>query len=129
MIEEITVHESPAGRILEYRAEGTSLGNVPCSLEMIAAARGQRAEWIAVPIERLGEAFFQLRSGVAGEVLQKFATYHLHVAIVGDISALSRAGNALHDFVIECNRGSSVCFVRNLEDLKRRLEDRPGIVH
>jgi len=89
MTQETTIHESPGGRILEYPTEGSPLGNVSSSLEMIAAARSQDAEWIAVPIERLGEEFFQLGNGIVGEVLQKFVSYHLRVAILGEILSLS----------------------------------------
>jgi len=121
MTQETTIHESPGGRILEYPTEGSPLGNVSSSLEMIAAARSQDAEWIAVPIERLGEEFFQLGNGIAGEVLQKFVTYHLRVAILGEILRLSGPSKALHDFVVECNRGSTVWFLRDLEELQNRL--------
>jgi hypothetical protein len=121
MTQETTLHESQGCRILEYPAAGPPLGNVSSSLEMISAARSQEAEWVAVPIERLGEEFFHLRSGIAGEVLQKFMTYQLRIAIIGDITPLSAASKALHDFVVECNRGSTVWFVCNLEELNDRL--------
>jgi len=118
---ETTIHEWHGGRILEYPADGSPLGNVSSSLQMIAAARCQGAEWIAVPKERLGDEFFLLRNGIAGEVLQKLVIYQLRIAIVGDIATLSAASKALHDFVVECNRGTNVWFVRDLEELKDRL--------
>jgi hypothetical protein len=119
--QETTIHESPAGRILEYPIEGPLLGSVSSSLEMISAARSARAEIVAVSVKRLGDEFFNLRNGIAGETLQKFVTYQLRIAIVGDITSLSAASKALHDFVIECNRGSTVWFVSSLEELKQRL--------
>ena len=121
MGQETTIHEFQGGLILEYRAEGPPLGNVSSSLEIIGNARSQRAGLVVVPVERLGEEFFNLRDGIAGEVLQKFATYDLPIAILGDITSLSAASKALHDFVVECNRGSSVWFVSSLEELKDRL--------
>jgi len=54
-------------------------------------------------------------------VLQKFVTYQLRIAIIGDFTPVIAAGKALHDFVVECNRGSSVWFVSSLEELKDRL--------
>jgi hypothetical protein len=121
MNQETTLHESQGCRILEYPAEGPFLGNVSSSLEIISAARSQRAELVAIPIERLGNEFFHLRNGIAGEVLQKFVTYHLRIAIVGDVTSLSVASKAFHDFVVECNRGSAVWFVREMEELNGRL--------
>ncbi len=125
MTPETIFHESQGFRVLEYQDNGPPLGNASSALEMIGVARSQEAEWIAVPIERLGDEFFQLRNGIAGEVLQKFATYRIRIAMVGDFTSLSAASKALHDFVVECNRGSAVWFVRNLEELKDRLRRIP----
>jgi hypothetical protein len=119
-----TLHELQGCRILEYPVEGSPLGNASSSLEIISAAHSQQAELVAIPVERLGNEFFQLRNGIAGEMLQKFVTYHLRIAIVGDITPLSAASKALHGFVVECNRGSTVWFVRSLEELKNRLRQR-----
>jgi hypothetical protein len=101
MSQETTIHEWQGARILEYPSVGSPLGNVSASLEIIGYARSQRAELAAVPVQRLGDEFFQLRNGIAGEMLQKFVTYQLRIAIVGDISSLSTASEALHDFVVE----------------------------
>jgi len=121
MKQDTTLHESHGCRILEYPTKGSPLDNASSSVEIISAAYSQQAELVAIPVERLGDEFFQLRNGIAGEILQKFATYHLRIAIVGDITSLSAASEAFHDFVIECNRGSDVWFVRNLDELNHRL--------
>ncbi len=121
MVQEFTLHESHGCRILEYPGEGLPLGNASSSLDVISTARGEQAELVAIPIERLGEEFFQLRNGIAGEVLQKFVIYHLRIAIVGDVTSLSDTSKSLHDFVVECNRGSDVWFVRDLEELHERM--------
>ena len=121
MGQETTLHESHGSKILEYSAKGPQLGNVSSSLEIISTAYSQRAQLVAIPVERLGDEFFHLRNGIAGEVLQKFATYRLRIAIVGDITSLSATSKALHDFVVESNRGSTVWFVHDLEELKDRL--------
>ena len=54
------------------------------------------------------EAFFVLSSGLAGEVLQKFANYRKKLAIVGDFSGYT--SKLLQDFMRECNAGRHVCF-------------------
>lgn len=125
MEQESTVYESQGSRILEYPATGMPLGSVASSMEMISAAFSQRADLVAIPVARLGDKFFQLGNGVAGEVLQKFVTYRLRVAIVGDMTPLGAASKALHDFVVECNRGSAVWFVRDADELNDRLRRNP----
>lgn len=52
----------------------------------IAPAFEHEAGMIALPVNRLDAAFFQLRSGVAGAVLQKFINYRLRVTLLGDIT-------------------------------------------
>jgi Domain of unknown function (DUF4180) len=46
----------------------------------------------------------------------------VRLALVGDISQQSSESRALRDFVYECNRGSEVWFVANLEELDRKLK-------
>ncbi|HEX2593182.1 MAG TPA: DUF4180 domain-containing protein [Rhizomicrobium sp.] len=79
------------------------------------------AEMIALPVARLGEAFFTLKTRIAGLMLQKFMNYGFRVAIVGDIAAYVAASDALRDFVRESNRGRHVWFVRDLDELGARL--------
>ena len=68
-------------------------------------------------VERLDPAFFDLRSGVAGEFAQKFVNYGRRVAIVGDISEWVERSTALRDFVRECNRGQQLRFVADVDEL------------
>jgi hypothetical protein len=67
-------------------------------------------------------SFFQLRTGFAGEMLQKFANYQVKVAIVGDVSEFAAASAPLRDFIRESNRGKFVRFLGNREELEDRLK-------
>lgn len=58
--------------------------------------------------------FFVLRTGLAGEALQKLINYHFKLAIIGDFSQV--ASKALRDFIRESNRGKNVCFVASYDD-------------
>jgi hypothetical protein len=64
---------------------------------------------VAIYKEAISDDFFDLRSGIAGDVLQKFITYGFRVAIIGDFS--SYESKALRDFIFECNNGHSIFFV------------------
>ena len=76
---------------------------------------------IAIPVSRLDPAFFELRSGIAGEVTQKLVNYHLRLAVVGDVSEYEAGSNAFRDWVWESNRGAHVWFVRDEAALEARL--------
>lgn len=67
------------------------------------------------------EEFFVLSTGVAGEVLQKFANYRIQVAIVGDYSGYT--SKPLKDFIYESNKGSTVFFVNTVEEAVEKLEN------
>jgi hypothetical protein len=87
----------------------------------MSAASEFNATFIVIPVERLGDDFFDLRTRIAGEITQKFAMYGKRVAIVGDISDRIAASKSLAGFVIESNRGRDLWFVNHLEELASRL--------
>ena len=53
--------------------------------------------------------FFDLKSGIAGEILQKFSNYRIRLAIVGDFSKYTN--KSLKDFIYESNKGGQINFV------------------
>ena len=108
-------------RVLAREDEGPAIADVKGWLRIIEEAMEHRATVIAVPVARLDASFFTLRSGLAGEILQKAANYGFKVAIVGDISEHVGESDALRDFVVECNRGRSIFFADDVERLEQRL--------
>ena len=58
--------------------------------------------------------FFELRSGIAGEILQKFSTYNIKLAIVGDFDKYQ--SKSLNDFIFESNKRKHILFVSTFEE-------------
>jgi Domain of unknown function (DUF4180) len=108
-------------RVLRCAADGPPLDGEDAALDLIGDAFGQDAELVAVPVERVADEFFRLRSGVAGAVVQKFANYRLRLAVVGDISSHVDGSTALRDFVYESNQGRHLWFVPGHDALEDRL--------
>jgi len=106
--------------VLVVDSAGDPIASPQDALDLIGSAFGQ-AEVVAVPAERLDERFFGLRSGLAGEIMQKFVNYRVRLVIVGDISEHLGASTALQDLVRESNRGRHVWFVGDLDELDARL--------
>ena len=106
--------------VLVCAADGPAIAGPQDALDLIGATYG-RADVVAVPAHRLDERFFTLRSGVAGEIMQKFVNYRVRLAVVGDISAHVAASTALRDLVRESNQGRHVWFVADLDELDTRL--------
>ncbi|GAA2634515.1 DUF4180 domain-containing protein [Actinomadura fulvescens] len=108
--------------VLVCSAEGPTLGKEADALDIIGnASYNGEVRWVAVPAERFDDAFFQLRTRLAGDIVQKFVQYGLGLAVVGDISRHTSQSEALRDFVRECNRGRHTWFVTDLDDLRQRL--------
>ncbi|MBP1906999.1 hypothetical protein J2Z32_003664 [Paenibacillus turicensis] len=87
----------------------TKITNTQDALDLLASAN-YHADCIGVVIYKasLEESFFDLKTGLAGEIIQKFTNYKMKLAIVGDYSSFS--SKSLKDFIYECNKGKSVYF-------------------
>lgn len=57
----------------------------------------------------INERFFDLKTRLAGEILQKFINYRVKLAIVGDFSVYS--SQSLKDFIYESNNGNAIFFL------------------
>ncbi|MEU8298168.1 DUF4180 domain-containing protein [Micromonospora sp. NPDC048909] len=112
------VHGVP---VLDCADDGPVLRDGDAALDVIGDALGRGAELVVLPVSRLGDDFFQLRSGVAGEIVQKFVNYRLRLTVVGDIAARLAASPALRDFVTEANRGRQLWFLATRAELDGRL--------
>jgi hypothetical protein len=102
-------------------SEGKKLRSDRDAVDLIGGARSAGAGTIAIPVERLDEDFFVLRTRVAGEFVQKFVTYGVRLAILGDVSRYENESKAFRDFVYEANRGRDLWFVASREELDQRL--------
>lgn len=107
--------------VFEVSATGPELRTGTDAVDLMSAASEKRAAWIAIPISRVGEDFFELRTRIAGEIIQKFAIYGARVAFVGDISSRVAASKSLAAFVAESNRSPNLWFVESLSQLSDRL--------
>jgi hypothetical protein len=113
-------------RVLECAADGPQIRSDRDAVDLVTTAWSHQARFLVIPVERLADQFFQLRTRLAGEMIHRFSIYKLRVAIVGDISRHLEESSALRDFVYEANRGSQVWFLAGIEELAKRLESEPA---
>ncbi|QCI68271.1 DUF4180 domain-containing protein [Phreatobacter stygius] len=104
-------------QILLCDTDGPIIDDERQATDLIGEAAWQGASLLALPVARLGPRFFQLRSGLAGEITQKAVNYRLKLAIIGDISEQLAASNALSAWVREADRRTDLWFQPSLEDL------------
>jgi hypothetical protein len=69
---------------------------------------------IMVKKENIINDFFNLSTGIAGEILQKFSTYDMRMAIIGDFDNIK--SKSLNDFIYESNKIKRIIFVNTAEE-------------
>lgn len=116
-----TVEHHNGTAVLVCQPDGPILADGRAATDLIGAAFGHAAEVVLVPASRLPATFFDLSSGLAGEIVQKFVNYRLRLAVVGDISEHLDASSALRAFVAESNRGRQLWFLDSPQELDERL--------
>lgn len=69
--------------------------------------------------KHLSPDFFDLKTKLAGEILQKFSTYDGYLAIVGDFAKYT--SSSLKDFIYESNKFKRINFIMTQEEAFRVL--------
>ena len=85
----------------------------------MANSRYQGADRVLIYEKNLHPDFFELKTGMAGEILQKFSNYRMSLAIVGEFSKYT--SKSLKDFIYESNKGGAVIFAENRETALEKL--------
>ena len=109
-------HDINGHAIAELSANSVTLSTTQQFLQMIMDSC---AEGIIVHKENIDEVFFDLRSGLAGEMLQKVVNYRLRLAIVGDFSIYE--SKSLKAFIYESNKSNTIAFVNTVDEALKRL--------
>lgn len=107
--------------VLFYPEAGPRLATEADAVDVIGAGFESSAQVIAVSVGRFDDMFFHLSTRMAGEFIQKFVTYRIRLAILGDISAHTSTSGALRAFVHESNRRDEVWFLADEDALRARL--------
>lgn len=100
--------------IAEVTGDGIFVNNTQDALDIIANCVYQGCNCIVWYEENLNPDFFDLKTRLAGEILQKFSNYRCRLAIVGDFDKFS--SKSLRDFIYESNKGKQIGFVKTREE-------------
>ncbi len=89
------------------------------ALDIMAEAGYMGSDKLIFHEKNIGSDFFDLKSRLAGEILQKFSNYRVQLAIITDSSKFT--SRSLHDFIRESNKMGRVFFVTSLEEAIKKL--------
>jgi hypothetical protein len=102
------------------RSDKPLITDTQSALDLMATVKYETGcDCIAIQKSAVAEDFFVLSTGLAGEILQKFVTYHVKLAIVGDFSRYT--SKPLRAFLYESNNGNHVFFVGTEEEAVAKL--------
>ncbi len=111
---EIEVHSTNGTEIAEVIADTVIILSLDDGLDLLGNLYFQGFDKIVINKKNITPGFFDLKNGMAGEILQKFSTYRVRLAIVGDFS--DYPSKSLQDFIYESNKGGHVNFVSTQSD-------------
>ncbi len=113
-------------RVQYLDSDGPLISSPEDATDLIGGTWGQDVQVVALPLGRLDPAFLDLRSGVAGEITQKFVNYQLKLAVIGDVSTAAASSQPLADYIWETNRGDHIWFFDDEAGLVEKLVGRTG---
>ncbi|MEK3725374.1 DUF4180 domain-containing protein [Paenibacillus sp. FSL H8-0034] len=94
--------------------------DVQSALDLIATVQYETdSNRIVINKSLLSDSFFDLKTRLAGEILQKFVNYRVKMAIVGDFSVYS--SQSLRDFIYESNNGNDIFFLATEQQAIEKL--------
>ena len=92
------------------------------ALDLMVEAGYLEARAIILPSRNLCSDFFDLSTGIAGSILQKFSNYRVKLAIVGTFDRYE--SKSLAAFIRESNRGNSIFFVPDIDTALEYMRQR-----
>ena len=119
-----TVDNRGGTRVLLCAADGPRLATEQDAVDLLAEAFSQQVDLVVLPVARLAERFFDLRSGFAGQVVQKFVQYRRRIAIVGDIDAHVAPATRCATTSPKRTAAGKSEFLRDIAELDARLAAR-----
>lgn len=115
----LTFLQIPIKKIALIQSQDVIFHNAEDAAELLMNCLYQDSDSIILYEHNLPPAFFDLKTKLAGDILQKFSTYNGRLAIIGDFSKYD--SKSLADFIYESNKQGRINFVSTLEDAKAAL--------
>jgi len=111
---EIETHNVNGSKIAELVSDELIISTTADGLDLLGNLYYQDFDKIVIHEKNITSDFFDLKNGMAGEILQKFSNYRVRLAIVGDFAKYT--GKSVRDFIYESNKGKQIVFVSSVTE-------------
>jgi hypothetical protein len=115
----IKTHAINNTKIAEVISDELIINSIQDGLDLLGNIYYQDFEKIIIYEENITPEFFDLKTKIAGEILQKFSNYRVRLAIVGDFSKYE--SQSIKDFIFESNKAQHINFIETLKEALERL--------
>jgi hypothetical protein len=121
----IEIYESGKKKIAEVISSEIIIRETTDALDILGESTYRGAESLIIHEKNIVPEFFDLKTRLAGNILQKFSNYRVKLAIIGDFSKYT--SKSLRDFIYESNKHGHVLFVSSKEEAMEKLTGRNQI--
>lgn len=111
---DIITHKIKDVKIAEIVSEQIKIDSIETAVDLVGNLSYEGYDGLIVSNACLLPDFFDLKTGIAGEILQKFSNYKLKLSIYGDFEQYT--SKSMKDFILECNKGSHIYFAKNQKE-------------
>ena len=101
-------------RVAEVISKEIIINGTDDALELMGNMYYQGFDKIIMYQKNITSDFFDLKNGMAGDILQKFSNYRMGLAIIGDFTDIP--SKSLKDFIYESNKGKHVNFLPSVNE-------------
>jgi hypothetical protein len=110
---QISIDQKDKSKVAIVESSEIEISDVQGALDLMASLWYTHVGCDKVIIKKsnITEEFFDLRTRLAGEILQKYTNYNFKIAIVGDFDGYD--SKSLKDFIYECNKGKQFFFLKD----------------
>ena len=118
----IETHNINDTKIAEVISDVNIINNIEDGLDLLGNLYYQGFDKIVIHEKNITPDFFDLKNGMAGEILQKFSNYRVRLAIVGNFTKYT--SKSLSDFIYESNKGRHINFVSSSTEAIKILSNK-----
>ncbi|MGN7757198.1 DUF4180 domain-containing protein [Chryseobacterium sp. 22532] len=116
---EIIAHSVNEIKIAEIVSADIIIRSAQDGLDLLGNIYYQGFDKLIIYEKNLTPEFFDLKTKIAGDILQKFSNYRMSLAIVGDFEKYQ--SKSIRDFIFESNKTKHINFTETLENALERL--------
>lgn len=106
------IHKQNGITVQEITHEGILIRDVQDIIDLMSDSSVRK---FIIRKENFHQDFFDLRTGIAGDILQKASTYRISIGIVGDFNNIQ--SKSLRDFIYESNKTGQILFKDSVDEV------------